>query len=384
MAEGLSAKGIFNGDWTKLSGTGTQGDPLKYNGKNFTGTIKWTTGATNYVNGVKVRATGTEAIKPDDEGVTGPRPEPGTEVAADGTVIVTDTSTTKSAITAAEAEAKGKAFGFIKKFLDEYPNDKKLQESWMYLLEGDETAAKLAYWESEYYKNTLTLSDSRIKRKLNQYGVYVKERDAWIDSEIKRLTLTGFTLDPKNESLLTLLEDAYLGADTQSQIDGKILAFNAGKTIGGSVGSSINDIRTYARSFGMGYSDSDYKRWSEDIFAQRTTAADIQAKIRQDAASMYPAYADALLNGESVDSIGSAYKSSYSTIMEEDPDSVDWTKTPVLKKALQFTVGGKPAIMPNWMFEQELRKDPKWQFTNNARDSVYNAVYQVKYDMGLI
>lgn len=384
MAEGLSAKGIFNGDWTKLSGTGTQGDPLKYNGKNFTGTIKWTTGATNYVNGVKVRATGTEAIKPDDEGTTGPRPEPGTEVAADGTVIVTDTSTTKSAITAAEAEAKGKAFGFIKKFLDEYPNDKKLQESWMYLLEGDETAAKLAYWESEYYKNTLTLSDSRIKRKLNQYGVYVKERDAWIDSEIKRLTLTGFTLDPKNESLLTLLEDAYLGADTQSQIDGKILAFNAGKTIGGSIGSSINDIRTYARSFGMGYSDSDYKRWSEDIFAQRTTAADIQAKIRQDAASMYPAYADALLNGESVDSIGSAYKSSYSTIMEEDPDSVDWTKTPVLKKALQFTVGGKPAIMPNWMFEQELRKDPKWQFTNNARDSVYNAVYQVKYDMGLI
>lgn len=384
MAEGVNAKGIFNGDWTKLSGTGVAGDPLKYNGKTFTGTIKWTTGATNYVNGVKVTNVGTQAIQPDDEATTGPRPEPGVEVGAGGEVVVTDTSTSKPKITGAQAEAMGKAFGFIKKFLDEYPDDLKLQESWMYLLEGDETAAKLAYWDSEYYKNTLSLSDSRIKRKLNQYGVYVKERDAWVDNEIKRLTAAGFTLDSKNESLLTLLEDAYLGADTQSQIDGKILAFNAGKTIGGSVGSSINDIRSYARSFGMGYSDSDYKRWSEDIFAQRTTAADIQAKIRQDAASMYPAYSDAILNGESVDSIGSSYKSSYSTVLEKDPDAVDWTKTPVLKKALQYTVDGKPAIMPNWMFEQELRKEPEWQFTNNARDSVYNAIYQVKYDMGLI
>lgn len=384
MAEGVNAKGIFNGDWTKLSGTGLPGDPLKYNGKTFTGTIKWTTGATNYANGVKVTATRAEGIKPDDEGMTGPRPEPGVEVGADGEVVVTDTNTTKPKITGAQAEAMGKAFGFIKKFLEEYPNDLKLQESWMYLLEGDETAAKLAYWESEYYKNTLSLSDSRIKRKLNQYGVYVKERDAWIDSEIKRLTASGFTLDSNNESLRTLLEDAYLGADTQNQIDAKILVFNEGKTIGGSVGSSINDIRSYARSFGMGYSDSDYKRWSEDIFAQRTTAADIQAKIRQDAASMYPAYSDALLNGESIDSIGSAYKSSYATVMEKDPDAIDWNKTPVLKKALQYTVNGKPAIMPNWMFEQELRKEPEWQFTNNARDSVYNAVYQVKYDMGLI
>jgi hypothetical protein len=116
---------------------------------------------------------------------------------------------------------------------------------------------------------------------------------------------------------------------------------------------------------------------------EQPRANDIKSKIRQDSASAFPVYADKILNGTSVDSIGSAYKSSLANILELDADSVDFNE-PLLRKALQYTQDGKPAVMPVWMFEQELRQDSRWQYTNNARESVYNAIYQVGTDMGVI
>jgi hypothetical protein len=275
-----------------------------------------------------------------------------------------------------KAQTAGKVFGFMKAFLDKYPNDTKLQESWALLLDNDIAGAELAFKESQYYINTLPISDKRLKTKLGQFGVYTQELNKFIDEQVRRLTLSGIKLDPNDKAVRDMLETAY-------QVDIKALALNSGKVIGGAVGGSIADLRAYAKAFGIKYTDADYNRWSSEIFSGTTTANDIQSKIRQDSASAFPIYADKILSGTSVDSIGSAYKSSLANILELDADSVDFTE-PMLRKALQFTQDGKPAVMPVWMFEQELRQDPRWQYTNNARESVYNAIYQVGTDFGVI
>jgi hypothetical protein len=281
------------------------------------------------------------------------------------------------------AQTAGKVFGFMKAFLDKYPNDAKLQESWALLLDNDIAGAELAFKESQYYINTLPTSDKRIKTKLGQFGVYTQELNKFIDDQVRRLTLVGIKIDPNDKAVRDMLETAYDNAETDNQVDIKALALNSGKVIGGAVGGSIADIRSYAKAFGLKYTDADYNRWSSEIFSGTTTANDIQSKIRQDSASAFPVYADKILNGTSVDSIGSAYKSSLANILELDADSVDFNE-PLLRKALQYTQDGKPAVMPVWMFEQELRQDSRWQYTNNARESVYNAIYQVGTDMGVI
>jgi hypothetical protein len=283
----------------------------------------------------------------------------------------------------AKAETAGKVFGFMKQFLDKYPNDLKLQESWALLLDNDIAGAELAFKESQYYINTLPESDKRLKKKLGQFGVYTQELNRFIDEQVRRLTAAGIKLDPNSKQVRDMLETAYDNAETDNQIDIKALAFNSGKAIGGTTGGSIADLRSYAKAFGIKYSDADYDRWSQEVFSGTTTAFDIQQKIRQDAASAFPMYSDKILNGESVDSIGSAYKSSMANILEIDPDSADWND-PLLRKALQYTQDGKPAVMPVWMFEQELRKDARWQYTDNARESVYNAIYQVGTDFGVL
>lgn len=283
----------------------------------------------------------------------------------------------------AKAIAAGQVFGFMKAFLDKYPNDKKLQESWALLLDNDIAGSELAFKESQYYINTLPTSDKRLKTKLGQFGVYTQELNRFIDEQVRRLTLSGIKLDPNDKAVRGMLETAYDNAETDNQIDIKALALNSGKALGGVVGGSITDLRAYAKAFGIKYTDADYNRWSSEIFSGTTTANDIQSKIRQDSASAFPVYADKILSGTSVDSIGSAYKSSLANILELDADSMDFNE-PLLRKALQYTQDGKPAVMPVWMFEQELRQDPRWQYTNNARESVYNAIYQVGTDMGVI
>ena len=282
-----------------------------------------------------------------------------------------------------KAQTAGRVFGFMKAFLDKYPNDVKLQESWALLLDNDIAGSELAFKESQYYINTLPTSDKRLKTKLGQFGVYTQELNRFIDEQVRRLTLSGIKLDPNDKAVRDMLETAYDNAETDNQVDIKALALNSGKVLGGAVGGSIADLRSYAKAFGIKYTDADYNRWSSEIFSGTTTANDIQSKIRQDSASAFPVYADKILSGTSVDSIGSAFKSSFVNILEQDADSVDYTE-PVLRKALQYTQDGKPAVMPVWMFEQELRQDPRWQYTNNARESVYNAIYQIGTDFGVL
>ena len=261
---------------------------------------------------------------------------------------------------ALEAEAAGKAFGFMKQFLDQYPDDNNLQLAWARLLDNDIAGAKLAFQASKYYQNTSSTSDSRLKRKLSQFGVYTQELNSWMDTQARRLVQAGITIDLNNTKVREILETAYLNGDSDNQVDIKALAFLSGKLVGGQTGASVSDM-----------------------FAGRTTYFDIQSKIRQDSASAFPVYSDQILNGVSVDSIGSAYKNSFANILELDPDAVDWNE-PVLRKAMQYTKDGKPSTMPLWMFEDELRKDPRWQYTNNARESVYNAIYQVGTDFGVL
>jgi TfoX/Sxy family transcriptional regulator of competence genes len=45
---------------------------------------------------------------------------------------------------------------------------------------------------------------------------------------------------------------------------------------------------------------------------------------------------------------------------------------------------GKPANKPLWQFEKELRSDSRWQYTDNARDSIDSLTLKVARDMGLV
>lgn len=275
-----------------------------------------------------------------------------------------------------QGQSEAIAFGLTKALIEKFP---ELQKVWELFLAGNTTDAKLAYYETDYYKNLSTSSKNRAVQKTTQPGVYQQELSKFILSEKKRLIAKGIKLE--DAALTSLLTEAYDSGLSEDQIDLKVLSVNK-SPFGGDTLASVQSLKQYGNAFGINYAQKDVDQWSRDIFAGLTTLADVQAKIRQDAASAFPAYSAQIEKGISLEALASAYKSSMANILERDPDTITFDD-PMLRRALQYTVDGKPATKPLWQFEKELRSTSEWEYTNNARDTIDSLSLKVLRDWGL-
>lgn len=248
---------------------------------------------------------------------------------------------------------------------------------------GDETAALNAYFQSDYYLKLGKTAASRYALSKNQPEVYAADEAAYMSNQKNRLFKLGVRID--DNELTDLIKKAYAGNLTDSQLDSSIALSNSfGGKFGGTILGQVQELKNFARSYGLSYTDAKYNQWGADLFANRITDAEVEEAIKTESASKYPAFADQIMKGVSLDALSSAYKSSMATILEIDPDSVGYDD-PTLMKALQY-IGpdGKPTTKPLWQFESDLRSDARWQFTNNARDSIDSLQYKVMKDWGLM
>lgn len=267
------------------------------------------------------------------------------------------------------------AYGLLGDLVKLYP---ELQKVFDLINKGDDTQAELEFYKTGYYQNLSSTAKDRAKKKASQPGLYLQELDAFKQTQRIRLTQKGITVDD------AILEDAFLKGYTENQVDALALSKFTGK-IGGTTIGNVQNLNEYANQFGMSYNQATLDSWSKGIAGGTTTVYDVQSKIRQDAASAYPVYADGLLKGTSLDALASAYKSSMANILEIDPDAISWND-PTLRTALQYVdTNGKPAMKPIWQFENELRNDPRWEYTNNARAKVDSLSLKVlRTDWGLV
>lgn len=258
-----------------------------------------------------------------------------------------------------------------------------LQEVYDLWVKGDETAALDAYFKSKWYTKLGKTAATRYATLLNQPEVYAADEAAYMSEQKNRLFKLGVRVD--DVELDKWLKEAYKGNLTNSQLDSSIaMSTSFGAKFGGTILTQMEELKKVARSYGLSYTDAKYNQWGADLFANRITDAEIEKAIQTESASKYPAYANQIMNGTSVDALASAYKAAMSNILEIDSDSIG-NDDMTLNKALQY-VGpdGKPSTKPLWEFESDLRSDARWQFTNNARDSIDSLQYRVLKDWGFM
>ena len=63
-------------------------------------------------------------------------------------------------------------------------------------------------------------------------------------------------------------------------------------------------------------------------------------------------------------------------VLEINPESIDLNDS-TLRSAI-----GINGEMPIYEFQRKLRKDPRWQYTNNAREEVSSVALKVLRDFG--
>jgi hypothetical protein len=152
----------------------------------------------------------------------------------------------------------------------------------------------------------------------------------------------------------------------------------------GAAAQTLNNLRQYAADFGVQYDDTWFNRATTNILTAKDNEETYAASIRQIAKSRYPTFAEQIDGGFTVRQLASPYIQTMSSILELDSGSIGLNDPFITQAMTGLNTEGKPATKPLWQFEQELRKDPRWNYTNNAQQSLMNTARQVLQDFGLV
>lgn len=151
------------------------------------------------------------------------------------------------------------------------------------------------------------------------------------------------------------------------------IAFDSGN-IKGSARTVQNDIRSWAMRNGVDLTDNMVNNYTKNIIAGNTTQDDVLQDLRNTyLAGAFPAWADRIQAGMDPADIAEPYKARMARLLEVDPEQIDLNDT-LLQRAMQG-VGpdGKPAVVPLYEFDRQIRKDDRWQYTQNAMDTYAKA-----------
>jgi hypothetical protein len=150
-----------------------------------------------------------------------------------------------------------------------------------------------------------------------------------------------------------------------------------GEMMWGEAGEAFDKLHTLAYANGMKYSSSWYRDRAREVVSGRSTQSTVEDQIRRQAAARYTGYRDQILAGQNVMDLASPYLKTVSTLLEVPESDVDLFNKHVAKA---MTSKG---TTPLWQFETDVRSDPLWRKTNNAREGMFSVAHQVLNNFGV-
>ena len=147
---------------------------------------------------------------------------------------------------------------------------------------------------------------------------------------------------------------------------------------------TLQELQQTAADYGIMVPDQHLLDMSESVSKGAVQKADALNYIKQTAASAFPAYKDQILTqGLTVKQLAAPKIGSMSKILEIDPNDIS-LNDPTIRKALSSKdINGQPATVSQYDFENSLRKDPRWQYTQNAHQTISAAGMDFAKIMGL-
>jgi hypothetical protein len=159
-------------------------------------------------------------------------------------------------------------------------------------------------------------------------------------------------------------------------------------TPGGALLDTERTLSDAVRAYGL-TRDADWaKRTAQQILNPNSNydQDDAWNELIAEAESKYPVFAGRLSKDRSVRELASGYIGELAQMLElRDPSSVD-LNDPLLRRA--FTdidqTTKEPRLMPLWEFNQAIKKDERWQYTNNALNTYSSIGSDLARMMGFV
>lgn len=138
---------------------------------------------------------------------------------------------------------------------------------------------------------------------------------------------------------------------------------------------TTQSLQSLAKANGIVLSDTQLSSYATDVNNGKDINV-IKNDIRNAAGLGRPDSIKKLLaQGTDLETIYSPYKKTMAALLEVDANSIDLNDT-----ALQSAITDRE--LPIYEFRKMLKKDPRWQYTNNAREEVSSKALRVLRDFG--
>ena len=168
---------------------------------------------------------------------------------------------------------------------------------------------------------------------------------------------------------------------SSSLVDGLIrakLTYSPTVALGGAAGGALAQLKKTAAANGLDF-DAQFgnqaQTWLSKIL-QGESPDTFENAIRETAAAGLPDNVKSLLKlGVNLDTVYAPYKNIMASVLEVNPETIGLND-----KTLRSAIGDKEMTLYDW--ERSLRKDPRWQYTNNARQEVSGIGLNVLQQLG--
>lgn len=263
-------------------------------------------------------------------------------------------------------------YGVFEVLLDDSIYGPELREIKAALAAGNTTLAD-DLWNRSKWGRLDSDAQNRILMSKQNENLYKERFKSWLINIKKQLSAKGLKADDK--ALEKYYQDGIDDATILDELAGGITATGAA----GEAGDALSVLRGVARNNGFNL-DKDFAGqidgWLQRI-SKGESVDDFARLIRAQAKLGLPEKVGALLDeGLDLANIYAPYRNTMASVLELTPDSISLSD-PVLQQAY---AGDKE--MSLFDFKRALRKDPRWQYTDNAREDVSNSALTVLRNFG--
>jgi hypothetical protein len=177
------------------------------------------------------------------------------------------------------------------------------------------------------------------------------------------------------------------GWSTQTLQDSIASSAAIGQEGGGAYAGDAGRVQTHmqqvAQSYGVPYTDQFIQDWTNKVQSGSDTIDGFDAAMKARAKMQYPQYAAQLDSGQTMTQIADPYMAQMAKTLEVPQSSIT-LNTPEVQKALSVRDPQSGAVTSQamWAFTQQLKADPRYDKTVQAKTDAYATLAQIGKDWG--
>lgn len=154
-------------------------------------------------------------------------------------------------------------------------------------------------------------------------------------------------------------------------------------SLGGTAAEARASLRELTTNYGVDPGDTWTGQNLQRIINGDDTFEGVQSRIRDMAKSQYAAFADQIDGGRTVAEIADPYRQKMADLLELNPNDIGLKDMTIQNALTGKDAQGNPTAQTLSDFANTVRKDSRWQYTNNAKSQVAETTTQLLRSFGL-